>query len=159
MACNHCTKKKYTCGDIKTNAHCVYVDKDVLSEGSDLREEDCVVVHETLSELYEWVEELKEAYKDIDTSCLTVETNEEGEVTQRELNEAIIQKLCTTENTESDGGGHEDFCDLDFKEKDKTICTDDIKTNCEFFQYIIDRLDRIEKNITNNNPGYVGGTK
>ena len=53
-------KPKHTCGDRSSNARCVFYDLDIQSF-SKLSDSDCVTVEETVSDLYNLVDWLRES--------------------------------------------------------------------------------------------------
>lgn len=119
-ACNY--KPKYTCGDSKTNARCVFYDLPV-PEFSNIYEEDCLTTEETTEDIYELISWIKESIdlEDIDIECLEVEKVKDKyfKDKNRFLIKDILEKLIQRECNNSIGGDSNDIpfilTNLDYK--------------------------------------------
>lgn len=152
--CESCTQVKYTCGDIKTNAYCTYISKDVLPEWSELKNEGCLVTYETTAELYDEVDKLKTLLTfDKSPECFEYKRNEKGEVTLQTVIDTLIEKtnVCNTiansSNTNSTYNGS-GYCNIDYKGLiPQNLCADRPKSICEHLQIIVDIIKDLPKQV------------
>lgn len=150
-SCNSCTKVKYTCGEVKTSAYCTYIDKNLLPEWSELKDEDCLVVYETTKELYNEVDKLKKEIEIKESpSCFDYNKNDDGKITIKTALETIIEKagLCgsTPKNNESNYGnvnGGSNYCYIDYKGLiPQEPCMKEAKSICEHIQNIVNIMSK-----------------
>lgn len=109
MACGD--KIKDTCVK-KIPLRCIDAKGIVAPEISSLFEESCLDGFEIVEDIYELLDKLYTQLDttDLDTFCLEFETNDDGEVTQKEVNKAILKAVCeiqdtlSKQNTDDTGG-------------------------------------------------------
>ena len=111
MSCGN--KLKYTCGESKSNARCVFYDLKV-PEYSKLTEESCRTVEETTDDLYKlisWVRESVDLGDNFNPNCLDVtkikDSYDKG-VTRyliKDIIVALVNKVCSLEKSLSLTGG------------------------------------------------------
>lgn len=146
MGCKNCTSAKYTCGDRKQNAYCVYIDKTVLPTWSELKDEDCLVVYETIAELYDEMGNIKDSLKTTESFCLDYPVDENGNVLQSSINNVHAEEICVLkENVEMIGKtkGLFPFCELDYYDLLGDDCPIKPTTACEFYQTVLDKLHEL----------------
>ena len=142
--------EKLSSGCVKNFAPCISYEKD-LPSCSKHKDANCVSLEDTTSEIYEYICNFKAALSTagFDTEfCLTFETNSDGEITQREVNEAILQKVCELEIAVAAlGGGSEiDMNNLDFSSCEFNLgsfvdtCGEEINSVCDLLQALVDTI-------------------
>jgi hypothetical protein len=138
------------CGGKKTSAVCVKFTDIVPPIGSSLYGEGCLDAEETTKDLYELVGKLLSATDTTGLSgfCLEIDTNDAGEITQREINIAILRKLCETstpDTTQPDVDPSKiliSSCDLNYGDL-VDACGDDINSLCALLQVLLDQANKV----------------
>lgn len=119
MGCENAPK--YTCGDRKSNARCVFYDLPV-PEYSKLDEEDCVTIEETTEDIYKLVSWLKESIdtEDFEIECLEVDKvkdtyrKDNNRYLLVDIVKELVKKSCSN-NDKSDQSINNILSNLDYK--------------------------------------------
>lgn len=146
-------KLSNTCG-VMGYARCLWYDA-ALPEISQLSE--CATVEDTIKELYGFVDKHAAALDttDLNDYCNIIETNEEGEITQREVNVAVLKKLCElTESLEGiTGEGSLDMSKIDMSKCELSLtgltdlCGEEITSFCQLIQTLVDKTISQQESI------------
>lgn len=116
--CNQ--KPKFTCGDVRANARCVFYDLPVPSY-SKLDEEECLTIEETTEDLYNLISWIRESVDldEYDDECLNTEKvndvyfKNKNRYLLKDVLKELVTKVCAIE--EASGEGTDDTLSLDFK--------------------------------------------
>lgn len=135
---------KYTCGDTRANARCVFYDLNV-PEFSNIAEEECLTIHETTEDVYKLIEWIKQSIdlEELDPSCF--ETEKVQDIYFKNMNRFLIKdvikelrdEVCQIKDTMNDGDP--DNLGLDLKCL-VAPCGDQITSLKDLLQVLIDEI-------------------
>ena len=136
-----CNDRKNYCGDKMSSICTIYEGE--LPNWSELNEEICVTIEETIEELYNEVSEIKE---NLDTSnlggaCLQYPNNEN--IKQKDANFAFEKNICDLLEIVKDNTNSVLACELNYEGLVEE-CDDIPKNFCHFAQFILDELKKLK---------------
>lgn len=140
-----CNKINNTCGGNKYALRCVDAEGITPPEVSPLYEQGCLSGYEVIEDIYDL---LGKAVASLDTtkidfSCVDIDTNEDGEITQREINKGLINYICKLPTTSDINNGFNlGACNLDYGAL-VNICNDNIETLCELLQVLVNSANAL----------------
>jgi hypothetical protein len=153
MACND--KLSNNCGGTHMSAYCVEVLNIVLPKLSSLTSPKCLNAQETIKDIYEILKTIETSLDttNLEKYCVSLETNDSGEITQREVNVGILEKICELETLLNNLGTPTvsevsplaiqlEECELDYKSLVDN-CGEQITNLCQLLQTLIDKADLI----------------
>lgn len=141
--------EKLTSTCVRNYATCVSYEG-YIPEISDLSKAVCVSLDDTTEDIYKFIEKFHIALSTdtFDDYCIEFDTNDEGEITQREVNLGLILKVCELESLiEALGGGESidmskldlDSCDLNLTDF-VDACGESITSVCGLLQALVDKV-------------------